>query len=77
MGFLRKLFGHAEKETREIEAARDELKRARSDLRVTVNGLGQEVWSMVETGDPLGALVHGARHAHFHRDIKRQEEEGE
>jgi hypothetical protein len=64
-----RVFGHSKDRT-ELEAAARALHDARSDLRESVSGLGQEVWGMVETGDPLGALVHGAKRARFHRAIE-------
>lgn len=73
MGLLRRAarvfgFGHSHDHAKVAEAAK-ELRVARTELRETVSGLGQEVWGMVETGDPLRALVHGAQNAQFRREI--------
>lgn len=74
MGFLQKAVGMfglgCSPDRSKLEAAASELHEARKDLRTSVSGLGQEVWHMVETGDPLRALVHGARSARFRRDIE-------
>lgn len=48
-----------------LEAAVQQMDASTKELRVSVNKLGQDVWSMVQTGDPLRALVNGARNAQF------------
>jgi hypothetical protein len=58
-----------------VRQTANQLTEARSELRTTVSGLGQEVWRMVETGDALSALVHGARRSQFHREIESGEDE--
>lgn len=52
----------------------EELTKNRKELRESVSKLGQDVWNMVETGDPLRALVHGARGAQFAQEIKDETE---
>lgn len=67
-GFLRWLFG-CDRARIEIERGAQELHEARGDLRRSVSGLGQDVWTLVETGDPLRALVHGVHNARFRQEI--------
>lgn len=55
-----------------VHAAIEELKSERAGLQVAKNQLGQDVWAMIETGDPLAALVHGARNAQFVRDAETE-----
>jgi hypothetical protein len=58
----------------ELRRCVDEVKSSRAELRESVSQLGQDVWGMVETGDPLRALVHGARQAKFHGEDGKADE---
>lgn len=72
MGLLRvvsRMFGRND-DISKLQEQASELSKARGDLRKSVSGLGQDVWDMVETGDPLQALAHGARSAQFHKRIE-------
>jgi uncharacterized coiled-coil DUF342 family protein len=57
------------KRVRDIADQVDEIKKSRGQLRESISQLGQDVWGMVETGDPLRALVHGARSSQFRKKI--------
>lgn len=67
MGVMRRLI--APRRNPVTDSAIDELRAERTKLQLAKQALGGDVWGMLETGDPLGALAHGARTAQFHTQI--------
>lgn len=63
------MLGRRSHQQSQLRAAVDEATAVRGELRASVSQMGQEVWGMVETGDPLAALAHSARKAQFHQSI--------
>ncbi len=64
-----RMLGRSERMT-SLRGSVDEVAKSRAELRHSVSRLGQDVWTLVETGDPLRALVHAAKHAEFARRIE-------